>query len=107
MELVLVALGVLLGIAIGYLWRQPEGRTVVERVRVQFVDKPVLVPVAPTTVAAPTAQIVLMDANERTVKAVETIEAKLRRPTIYRGTHKYMCSRQDADGRFVYRPVAH
>jgi len=153
MEIVIVALAVLLGIAIGYAVRRPP--TDIERVRVQYVDKPTVVekiiervrveyvdkpfivekptiqirdvPVHTETikevlklvdrpvaagrgvVATPEAlvEVVFMDANQRNVKETARLDARLRRPTMYRGAAKYMLATQDEAGRYIYRQVAH
>jgi len=154
MELVLVAVALLIGIALGltvrrrgtdvervrvqYVDKPTVVEKVIERVRVEYVDKPVIVEherlkvervevphiiektivqrvdspaivrgSAPGSAAGGVVSVVYMDANERRVKAEGYLDAKLRRPTIMRDGVKFVCVRQDAEGRFVYRQVAH
>jgi len=79
MEIVLVALAVLLGIAIGYAVRRPP--TDIERVRVQYVDKPTVVEKIiervrveyvdkPFIVEKPTIQIRDVPVHTETIKEV-------------------------------------
>lgn len=189
-----------LGIAIGYLIKKPAAKELIERIRVEYVDKPVVVekwkvervevpvlvdkpcvqiervphetvieretikvvdkPVlqierveVPVVVDRPVVQIervpvethhetvkviekpfvqieqvevpvparlesskggpisrvdvVYMDQHERKVLDTVRMDARLRRPTVTHRDRKYQCVKQDAQGRWVYRQVAH
>jgi hypothetical protein len=88
--------------------------TVIEREVVKFVDKPTVqierVPV-PTALAKPApptkVNVVYMDAHERKVTHTDVIDSRLRRPTIMRGEQKYQCVKQNDEGAWVYRAIAH
>jgi hypothetical protein len=90
----------------GYLLKAPEIREV-EKVIERAVPVHVPSPAPTATAAQPTVDVVLMDANERKVFAVLTLDARQRRGTLTRGERKYVCSRQDDAGRWIYRQVMH
>jgi len=103
----LVPVAFLIGLATGYAITVP---TIVDRVR--YVDRPIRVErivdrPAPVPPSAPTAAVVFMDVHERKTVATATLDAKARRPTVHWRGRKYQCARQDTDGRWVYRQVAH
>lgn len=63
--------------------------------------------VAPRVDPPSVVTVKFMDANERKVRGTVQMDSRQRKPTIWADDRKYMAARQDADGAYVYREVAH
>jgi hypothetical protein len=88
--------------------RVPQ-ETVVRHERIEYVDRPVTT-FKQRVMETPSAElvpVVYMDASERNVLGTGMVDARLRRPTLYRGDAKFQCAKQDGNGRWVYRAVKH